>query len=213
MSDPLPPAPAPTQETAPAAASSEPAGAAPAAAAKPARVNPYARAAKPAVAPPAPAAKVAAPEATPAPAPTAKPKSSRVLALREAEIQRLKPLVAEREEAMALLAPVVKAKLETLGERARKALEGEYKDRPLALLREIQRLEAMGLLAPPAPAPATTAPPPGPAAGGGAATDPDLEALTRWNELQKKSPTAAQNFYSSNRAAIARAQAKTASRN
>lgn len=206
MSDPVtaPAAPAPVAEPA-APVAAAPAPEAP----KPARVNPYARSTKP-------AAPVAAPTPTTAAAPTpaSKPKSSRVLALREAEIAKLKPIVAEHGEAMALLAPVVKTKLEALKPEARKELEAEFKDRPLALLKEIQRLDRMGLLAAPAaPPPATTAAPQGPPATGSKEVDADLEALARWTDLQKKSPTAAASFFSTNRAAIARAQAKSTARN
>lgn len=206
MSDPVVPAPI----VAPVAEPAAPVAAAPAPEApKPARVNPYARSTKP-------AAPVAASTPTPAAAPTpaSKPKSSRVLALREAEIAKLKPVVAEHGEAMALLAPVVKDRLAALPEKARKALEVTYKDKPLALLREIQRLDEMGLLAAPAaPPPATTAAPQGPPATGTKEVDEDLATLAKWNDLSKKSPTAAQSFYSSHRAAIARAQAKSAARN
>lgn len=133
--------------------------------------------------------------------------------MRDAEIARLKPIAAEHAEAMELLSPVVKSKLESLPEKARKVLAKQYEGKPLALLKEIARLEDIGAFATATPAVATTAAPPGPAVGGPAATDPDLEALARWTDLQKKSPTAAQSFYSSNRAAIARAQAKTSARN
>lgn len=206
MSDPViaPAAPAPVAEPA-APVAAAPAPEAP----KPARVNPYARSTKPA----APVA-ASAPTSPAAPTPASKPKSSRVLALREAEIAKLKPVVAEHGEAMALLAPVVKAKLDALPEKARKALEVTFKDKPLALLREIQRLDEMGLLAAPAaPPPATTAAPQGPPATGTKEVDEDLATLAKWNDLSKKSPTAAQSFYSSHRAAIARAQAKSAARN
>lgn len=208
MSDPVAPAAAPAPVAEPAA----PVAAAPAPETpKPARVNPYARSAKPAV--PVAASTSDAPQAA-APTPASKPKSSRVLALREAEIAKLKPVVAEHGEAMALLAPVVKAKLDALPEKARKALEVTFKDKPLALLREIQRLDEMGLLAAPAaPQPATTAAPQGPPATGTKEVDEDLATLAKWNDLSKKSPTAAQSFYSSHRAAIARAQAKSAARN
>lgn len=160
--------------------------------------------------PAAPAPASATPAAPPAPAAEAKPKNSRVLALRDAEIAKLKPIVAEHGEAMALLAPVVKAKLEALPEKARKALEGAYKDKPLALLKEIQRLDEMGLLTAAPPAPATTAPPPGPPTGGEKKTDPDAAALAEWQRLQALSPSAATMYYGQHRAAITRAQSKQA---
>lgn len=208
MSDPVAPAAAPAPVAEPAA----PVAAAPAPEApKPARVNPYARSTKPAapVAAPAPEAQLPA-----APTPASKPKSSRVLALRDAQLEKLKPIVAEHGEAMALLAPIVKSKLDALKPEARKEIEAEFKDRPLALLKEIQRLDRMGLLAQPAAQPpATTAAPQGPPATGTNEVDEDLATLARWEKLKKQSPTAAASFLGNNRTAIARAQAKSAARN
>lgn len=210
MSDPIAPvAPAPATQEAPAA----PAAATPAAPPPAPKVNPYARKPAPVAAAPAPEAPLAA-----APTPAAKPtvqKGTRLLAMREAEIEKLKPFAEQNKAYAEALAPIAQEQLKALPDTARDKLAKQYKDNPLGLVQEINRLRDLGLLTQPAaqlPG-ATTALPKQPAATAVEA-DEDLLALRQWEDAKTRGlHTIAARLYSQNRPAIERGRQKAAARN
>lgn len=176
----------------------------------------------PAATPPAPAAAATppAPPAAPAAAPAATPPAARppnphvaraqaqATTAQAAELATLRTQAEQGQAALAALATTVERDLAALPEAARNAIAAQVAADPLKRLEAINLLRAAGVNGPVA-APATTgpanAPPPAPA------TDPDVEAAKRADELQRAGAHNAYGAHLRNHAAaVARGRAKLA---